>query len=160
MAGDMLSRPVLSGGRCDRARQWSSLRVDGELSEVEGTLLERHLEGCAKCRSFELGLRSAVDLLRTAPAEHSALRFDFPAPVSARFPVGRRLAVAAIALAAAVGSLVGSTIERPAPRPQEPPQVSLLITKDVQQLRELPRQQHATPRAPAHLRSGPPEGIT
>jgi anti-sigma factor RsiW len=159
MAGDMPSRPVLGGARCDRVRQWTSLRVDGELSELEGAVLERHLEGCAECRSFELGLRSAVDLLRTAPAEPSSVRFDVPAPASARFPVGRRLAVAAVALAAAVGSLVGSTIDRPAPRPQEPPQVSLLITKDVQQLRQIPRGKHIVPPAPARVPGEPPEGI-
>ena len=31
----------------------ASLRLDGELSELEEELLDRHLETCAACRAFE-----------------------------------------------------------------------------------------------------------
>jgi hypothetical protein len=69
------------------------------------------------------------------------------------------LAVAAVVVAAALGSLVGSTLNRPATLPTQPaPQVSWL-THDLTQLRQLPRQQQLKPVAPQHGTGGPPEGI-
>lgn len=162
MAGDMRLRPVSGGGRCDRARQWSSLRADGELSELEAVLLEKHLGSCGDCADYDARLRSTAELLRTAPAESAPLRFEIPAPRAVRFPLSRRLAVAAIAVAAAAGSLVGSTLQRPANRPEAPaPKVAVLTgTRDLDLLRQLPRQQRVTPRPPAHEGSWPPEGVT
>jgi hypothetical protein len=157
MAGEMRPRPAKSGP-CERARQWSSLRADGELSELEEVLLDKHLAACAACHAFDARLRSATQFLRTAPAESPQVRFRTPAPRPASFPVAWRVAVAAIAVAAAAGSVVGSTLQRPAPRPPKPaPQVSLL-TNDLQQLRELPRGQRVVPASPSE-RGGPSEGI-
>jgi anti-sigma factor RsiW len=135
--------------------------VDGELSELEEVLLEQHLENCGECAEYDARLRSTAQLLRTAPAEASAVRFEIPAPHAFRFPLSRRLAVAAIAVAAAAGSLVGSTLQRPATHPQKAgPQVAVLTsTRDRDLLRQLPRQQHVTPLAPNRDRSGLPEGI-
>lgn len=158
MAGETHSRSPL-GSPCVRARQWSSLRVDGELSELEEALLEKHLDACEECLTFDVGLRSSANLLRAAPVESARLRVELPARSRISFPVGRRVAVAAIAVAAAAGSIVGSTLERPAaPRPKPAPQVAVL-TRDQDLLRQLPRQQNVTPLAPAQERGGPPEGI-
>jgi hypothetical protein len=158
MAGDPRPRPI-SESHCDRVRQWSSLRVDGELSELEDVLLEKHLGGCADCRSFEASLHSAARVLRTAPVEAPTVAFRVPRRAAVRFPVSRRLAVAAVAVAVALGSLVGSQLNRPAPLPKQPaPQVSWL-THDLTQLRQLPRQQELKPVAPQHGIGGPPEGI-
>ena len=159
MAGDPRPRPI-SESHCDRVRQWSSLRVDGELSELEDVLLEKHLGGCADCRSFEAKLRSTAQILRASPVEAPAVAFGrLPRRPAVRFPVSRRLAVAAVAVAAALGSLVGSQLNRPAPLPKQPaPQVSWL-THDLTQLRQLPRQQELKPVAPQHGTGGPPEGI-
>ncbi|HEY3070342.1 MAG TPA: zf-HC2 domain-containing protein [Gaiellaceae bacterium] len=161
MAGDPRLRPVSGGGRCDRARQWSSLRADGELSELEEALLDKHLGTCGECAEYDARLRSTAELLRTAPPEAPAVPFQIPAPRAIPFPLSRRLAVAAIAVAAAVGSLVGSTLQRPATQPQKAgPQVAVLTTtRDRDLLRQLPRQQHVTPLAPSRDRSGLPEGI-
>src|SRR3954454_17246769 len=41
---------------CERARLWASLRADGELSELEGALLDAHLARCAECRSVAGGV--------------------------------------------------------------------------------------------------------
>jgi len=158
MAGDLRPRPV-SESHCDRARQWSSLRVDSELSELEDVLLEKHLGGCADCRSFEANLHSAARVLRASPVEAPAVAFVVPRRPAVRFPVSRRLAVAAVAVAVALGSLVGSTLNRPATLQKPPvPQVSWL-THDLTQLRQLPRQQQLKPVAPQHGTGGPPEGI-
>jgi ferric-dicitrate binding protein FerR (iron transport regulator) len=161
MAGDTRLHPVSEGGRCDRARQWSSLRADGELSELEEALLEQHLEHCGECAEYDARLRSTAELLRTAPVEAAAVRFQIPAERPVRFPLSRRLAVAAIAVAAAAGSLVGSTLQRPATHPEAPgPQVAVLTgTRDLDLLRQLPRQQRVTPLSPARERGSLPEGI-
>jgi anti-sigma factor RsiW len=161
MAGDTRLHPVSGGGRCDRARQWSSLRVDGELSELEEALLEKHLGSCGECAEYDVRVRSTAELMRAAPAETASVRFEIPAPRVLRFPVSRRLAVAAIAVAAAAGSLVGSTLQRPASHPQKSgPQVAVLTsTRDRDLLRQLPRQQPVTPLVPSRERGGLPEGI-
>jgi predicted anti-sigma-YlaC factor YlaD len=60
---------TLTSGNCERARAWSSLRADGELSELELALLQAHLERCPGCRAFAQGLDGVESLLRTQPPE-------------------------------------------------------------------------------------------
>jgi Putative zinc-finger len=145
--------------RCERARQWSSLRLDGELSELEGALLDRHLDGCPACASFDERLRSTAIVLRLTQPEPPRVPITLPAEREVAFPVRRRIVVAAIAAALALGSIVGSTLQRPpADRSTPGPQVSLL-TRDMSQLREIPRGKHFYPTAPARKPGGPPEGL-
>lgn len=61
---------------CERARVWSSLRADGELSELEGALLDAHLSRCAGCRSFAAGLDGVEALLRAEPLEQPERRVE------------------------------------------------------------------------------------
>jgi anti-sigma factor RsiW len=158
MAGETHARSA-SGSPCDRARQWSSLRVDGELSELEDALLEKHLDTCEECLAFDAGLRSTATVMRAAPVEAARLRVELPSRPRVSFPVGRRVAVAAISVASAAGSIVGSTLQRPAAPPQKPaPQVAVL-TRDQDLLRQLPHSRQVTPLVPAQERGGPPEGI-
>lgn len=56
-------------GHCERARQWASLHLDGELSELEHALLDAHLERCVSCRAFADGLRGLATAMRAVPAE-------------------------------------------------------------------------------------------
>jgi predicted anti-sigma-YlaC factor YlaD len=145
--------------RCERARQWSSLRLDGELSELEGALLDKHLETCGSCVSFDERLTATALSLRTTPPEPSRIHFQIPKRTRVPFPASRRVAVAAIAAALALGSLVGSMLQRPAPTPApQGPQISLL-TRDVTQLRQIPRGKQIVPPAPARDPGEPPEGI-
>src|SRR5215467_4574714 len=89
---------------CDRAREWVSLRLDDEISELEDALLEAHLRRCGACREFESSVRGAVLALRARPLE----RMDQPIVVT-----GRRRALlrpAAVArVAAVVAAIVGVT---------------------------------------------------
>jgi predicted anti-sigma-YlaC factor YlaD len=149
----------LENRRCERARQWSSLRLDGELSELEGALLEKHLETCDSCAAFDERLTATAISLRTTPPEPPRVRLQVPEQTTVRFRASRRLAVAAIAAAIALGSLVGSLLHRPAltPAPQGP-QISLL-TRDVTELRQIPRGKHIVPPAPTRDPGEPPEGI-
>ena len=57
----------MTGQLCARARFWASLRIDGELSELEGALLDAHLNRCASCREVVSGFTSATEGLRAAP---------------------------------------------------------------------------------------------
>ena len=157
MAGEALSP---RSGRCDCARQWASLRVDGDLSELEDALLEKHLDGCATCRSSAARLVATTDLVRAAPKERPENVYAPPERRVIRLPIGRRAAIAAVAAAAALGSLVGSSLQRsaPAPAPARVPQVSLL-TRDLNELRQLPHQTKRPEPAPNRVPGEPPEGV-
>jgi predicted anti-sigma-YlaC factor YlaD len=103
-----MMRPSTHGQLCDRARQWASLRLDGEISELEEALLDAHLARCARCSAF------AEETSGVAAALRSVAPVRPEAPVVIAIPRRRRAgllgtAVAcALALAAALaGSLVG-----------------------------------------------------
>jgi len=93
---------------CERARQWTSLDVDGELSTFEGVLLHAHLADCADCREFRAGVTCTASALRTAPLEP----FIVTVPGRVRRRVTRSLAPAVAALAVVsvgLGSIVASS---------------------------------------------------
>ena len=157
MAGEALSP---RNGRCERARQWVSLRVDGELSELEDALLEKHLEGCASCSTFTAGLVATAEAVRAVPLERPEIEYPrFERPVI-RLPVGRRVAIVAVAAAAALGAFVGSSLQKPAsaPAPSGGPQYRFRTDQNL--LRQLPHQpkQPASPE-PTRVPGQPPEGF-
>jgi predicted anti-sigma-YlaC factor YlaD len=94
---------------CDRARQWASIDVDGQLSEFERTLLDAHLVGCQSCAEFRREIAQLTQVVRAAPAAQLTRPIEI-ARVRRRY--GLRLAPAAAAMAAAVlglGSLLASS---------------------------------------------------
>jgi predicted anti-sigma-YlaC factor YlaD len=101
---------VLSA-ECERAREWASLALDCELSELERVHLRTHLAECESCAGFLAGLREVTHELRAAPLPAPSR------PLVPRRPRGRRplLALLVILVAASAGSLAGSL--RPAPAP-------------------------------------------
>jgi predicted anti-sigma-YlaC factor YlaD len=107
-----------SGRRCDRAREYASLRLDGELSDFERALLDSHLERCPSCHAFADDLVGVTDRLRTAPLEQPALAITLPrrrfAPVR-----GAQVSAAAAAIVSVVGigtlfGLLNSSASTPA----------------------------------------------
>jgi anti-sigma factor RsiW len=81
---------------CERARRWSSLAVDDELSQLESRLLAVHLESCSSCREFAADLRGIAGTLRTATLEPS---FGVRLPARVRKPrVGIAVVVAVASL--------------------------------------------------------------
>jgi anti-sigma factor RsiW len=87
---------------CERSREWISLRLDGELSELAEKMLESHLARCAVCRTFESDVEVTSHLVRTAPLARPEQPIALPRGrrrVLFR-PVG---AVAATAAAVALG---------------------------------------------------------
>ena len=84
---------------CDRARQWASLLLDGELSEFEHALLDGHLAGCASCSAFRADIANATRELRAAPLE------SLPRPIHLRGIRRARLRFAPAAAALAVAAV-------------------------------------------------------
>lgn len=119
---------ILRGHRCERAREWASLRVDGELSELEGRLLDDHLARCGDCSTFASAVGAQAAALRGAPLV--PFRAELTLPTRRRVPV-RSLSLAAAAMAAAslvaVGSLEFRARSEPALRA---PHVSPAATPD------------------------------
>src|SRR5436309_3429355 len=89
---------------CERAAQWISLELDGELSELERVRLARHLEGCASCRAWSAEVGGFTSLLRTAPL------VELSSPVAVLVPrvlrARRRAAVATLATVAAAAAVL------------------------------------------------------
>jgi predicted anti-sigma-YlaC factor YlaD len=94
-----------SGHLCERARFWASLRLDGELSELEDALLEAHLARCAGCHTVVEGLGAATMALRSAPLERVA-----PVAVNAPRSPRRLLATIAVAAVLVLGMIAGGLV--------------------------------------------------
>lgn len=100
---------VRSPAACDRARTWASLRLDGELSELEGALLDAHLQRCSACAAVAAGIEGIAGVVRSTEAEQPAAPTWLP-PAQRRgslraFYVAAASLVALAAIAMAAGSL-------------------------------------------------------
>jgi ferric-dicitrate binding protein FerR (iron transport regulator) len=124
---------------CERARRWSSLRADDELSELESALLDAHLARCSACREFAQGANEIAVALRAAVLEPAP-------PLLETLPVGRRRSplrglpvAAAVALIVAAGAVVGIS-SAPGRQPAAPKRVAMIAGFDsADQLRALRR---------------------
>src|SRR5579864_1253725 len=90
---------------CDRATQWISLDLDGELSQLERVGLDRHLAGCARCRAVSAEVGVFTRMLRDAPMVELEREVAYAAPRRARARAVRR-AAASLAFAGLVGAAV------------------------------------------------------
>ena len=88
---------------CERACRWASLRVDGELSELESALLDDHLGRCRSCRVFASGVEDVATAL-------AAARLERPAPLALVFPRRRRQAPTVLRSAAAATLIVVAAV--------------------------------------------------
>jgi anti-sigma factor RsiW len=109
---------VNASGRCERAREYASLALDGELSQFEHALLRAHLETCAGCRSYNDGLVATTERLRNAPLE----RLDRPISLPSRQRVSFRsvqagLAAALVVTAIGLGGLLSTLSSSDSVRP-------------------------------------------
>jgi predicted anti-sigma-YlaC factor YlaD len=125
-----------SGHHCERARLWASLRLDGELSELEGALLNAHLVRCAGCRAVADGFDASTTALRAAPLQRLT-------PVDVDLPRSPRRLLATIAVAAVLvlgvitGGLVRGQVSHDSSKPRAVAVVANFETPD--QLRNLRR---------------------
>jgi predicted anti-sigma-YlaC factor YlaD len=124
---------------CERARAWASLRLDGELSELEEALLVAHVRRCAACREYEEMVSAVVVVLRAQPLE----QVEHPVAVPGRRrTILRPIALARVAAVAAV--VVGVTTvlsthssNSPTNSPGSSASVSTTADNDFAQLRAL-----------------------
>jgi predicted anti-sigma-YlaC factor YlaD len=93
---------------CTRAREWASLRLDGELSELERLLLRRHLSRCERCREFVETATGTTGALRSASLERPSRTFEPGFETRRGRPL--RYRVAAVAAAVAAGAIAGSLV--------------------------------------------------
>ena len=98
---------------CDRAREYSSRSLDGELSDFERALLETHLERCDACRTYAVELAEIVARLRTGPLEALPHPVALPSRRRVRLRALQGAAAAAAAVVAATAGLVGSLQSHP-----------------------------------------------
>ena len=87
---------------CDRVREQVSLRLDGELSQLEHAFVDRHLERCAGCADYAAELEAVAQLLRSAPLEQPEWTFALPRRRSSTLRIVQ-MGAAAATIAAAVG---------------------------------------------------------
>jgi predicted anti-sigma-YlaC factor YlaD len=95
---------------CERATQWISLDLDGELSQLEQAALARHLLRCARCQAVSAEVSSFTRMLREAPLIEFERKAAYASPVRTRARRVRRagfsLAFAGFTVAAVFGGFV------------------------------------------------------
>jgi anti-sigma factor RsiW len=99
---------------CARAREHVSLRLDGELSELEGASLHAHLSRCTRCSAFASELEALTDGLRAAPLEQPPFKVALPRRRSVA--VRRVLPAAGVAAAAAAVAVFTSSVQTRSPQ--------------------------------------------
>jgi predicted anti-sigma-YlaC factor YlaD len=101
--------------KCDRARDWASLELDGELSELERALLGAHLRRCEECAGFVARLDALTTVLRAHPLEvleRPLLTLGRPVARGRRVAIQVALAAALAGVAVGLGVLAGPLIGR------------------------------------------------
>jgi len=153
-------------GECERARQWASTEVDGELSSFERVLLHAHLDACPSCSEFSGTITGLTKALREARLE------KLESPVVVGRPRRRarlRLAPAAAAMAVAavgLGSMLATSMRSSSVTAVHTPVVQAAVgpfasleTMDLRTSQALERlnefQQQAAANSARSLRGGP-----
>src|SRR5262245_1876100 len=102
---------------CERAREWASLQLDSELSELERSMLRAHTRRCSACAEYVLEIDAITEKLRRArlePVPHQVVL-----PLRRSFGWVNRALQAGVATAAVVGITAGLALQvgsRPTPR--------------------------------------------
>jgi predicted anti-sigma-YlaC factor YlaD len=123
---------------CDRARQAVSLRLDGELSQLERAVLDRHLKRCPECAAFASDAEELTLQLRGAEL------VPFELPLRERVAFRRRSAGAWVGVASVAATALLAVFTLPAQRVESPvPAVgnSTFANQDLRELREVRFQQ-------------------
>jgi anti-sigma factor RsiW len=120
---------------CDRVRAQVSLRLDGELSQLESRMVDAHLARCADCREFETEVADMTARLRAAP-------FEMPSePVVVSRPGRSWVSRAQVSMVAAVAVAVLGVASQLTDRRSEPAlphpvryDTSTELTREVKQI--------------------------
>jgi predicted anti-sigma-YlaC factor YlaD len=92
---------------CERAAQWASLDLDGELSRLEAAALARHLRRCGSCRASSAEIGEFTSLLRDSPRIEPARAIVVPTPAWAKRKARATLRGGALALAVGASIFLG-----------------------------------------------------
>jgi anti-sigma factor RsiW len=96
---------------CERAAQWISLELDGELGRVERAALARHLSRCERCRSSDADVNAFTHLVREAPMVGPERLIAVAAPSWAQRRRARaRLGAGVLALAVALSAGLAAAV--------------------------------------------------
>ena len=95
----------VSAAVCERVRAFVSLELDGELSELERSVLEAHTDDCRACREYRSSVIGYTLALRSAAPEAPGRSFWIPRPRRRLAPVSMTAAAAA-AVAVFVGGFL------------------------------------------------------
>lgn len=90
---------------CERATQWISLELDGELSRLEQAALARHLRRCESCRDTSTEIGWFTMLLRDAPPIEPFRAIVVPTPTWAKRRARATIRGGALALVAAIAGV-------------------------------------------------------
>ena len=124
------------GHLCERARFWASLRLDGELSELEGALLDAHLRAApAAVRSPTASLPRRLQCGRRRSSGSLPSRIDVPR--SPRRLLATISVAAVLVLGVIAGGLVRGQVSHGSPAPRAVAVVASFETPD--QIRALRR---------------------
>jgi predicted anti-sigma-YlaC factor YlaD len=154
-------------GDCDRARQWASTELDGELSTFERVLLHAHLADCPSCSEFSSSVGGLTGALRAAPLEEFEGAIEIGRLRRRRLslrvaPAAAAMAVAAVGLGSILASSAlrsGSVATGQTRTPVVTAELAALDTMDLRTSRALERlntfQQVKATNARRSLRGGP-----
>jgi anti-sigma factor RsiW len=101
------------GRNCERAREWSSLRLDGELPQLQRAMLNRHLSACGSCAAFDAGLAATTAALRSAALQALEQPIVLPRRRRSALRAAPALAAAAVVVVFGLGPLVNPDLLRP-----------------------------------------------
>ena len=95
---------------CERAAQWISLDLDGELGRLEQAALARHLRRCDRCRSTSSEIETFTSVLRDSPPVDPARAVVVVTPSWARRRARAKIRGGVLALAVAVSGALAVAV--------------------------------------------------
>jgi hypothetical protein len=141
-----MTGPAYDSRLCERARQWVSLHLDGELSEFELALLDAHLLRCSSCSRFSSVAAEATARLRAAPREQLERPVRLPSRVRPRVSAVRLGIASAAALAATSVGIAGALLSnKTAPLQHFNGPIAGVVEDDIQLARDIRRAQLVVP---------------
>lgn len=139
----VLPRPSLP---CERAREWASLRLDGELSQLESAMLESHLARCAACQGVVSQTEAITTALRTSPLESLRRPIAVPRAATAMRAARVTAAAAVMLVAAGLGSVFATSMPSSPSEHAAAPRAAVAASDD-RLLRDMRRNQLQIERA-------------
>jgi hypothetical protein len=130
-------RSPIPSDECARACEWASLRLDDQLSDFEGLLLDAHLARCEDCRGFAASISDVTEALRSASLEHPAFAFEAPRRVRGRTVALRIVSAAAAIAVVGISGLVSLQLSASRSRPVAPALERRVIGLKERQMNEL-----------------------